>query len=295
MYFSIFIQSAKWPAAVLFCLLTYLSAIAQTVENIRTSFDQSKQLMLIYYDLKGLNYKQEIKIIPEITSGGTSLPLKSLSGDFGLVTRGGKNKTVFWDPFKEGINSLAGIQIKIKTEIKDAEIPRFWGAILQGSSTGSFGVKVMQLNRIGFFGGVRVGKKTPYYRYTVNNAGGMDYIESGVYTIGSERRLAGYVITTGPIFQMTRNMYAYLGMGYGTEQLFWQYQSYNFNKNPTGRYWALNETINRKGLTADIGAVVRVGRLLVDLGLSTIQFKSFQIIGGIGLCSKNQNRVKFFM
>lgn len=280
-----FDQNRKWRLAASLWLLTYLSAIAQTVENVHTTFDQSRQLMLINYDLKGLSYKQEIKITPYLVSSQNELPpaIKTLTGDFNWVSRGGKNKVIIWDPLKDGVNSLSGFQVKINTELRDAAIPRLWGIALQGSNSAPIGIKGIQLSRIGFFAGFRVGKLPPTYRYTVTDAGYMNYLESGVYEIGTEKRLASYAVTAGPVFQVARSTYAYIGAGYGVEQLFWNYQAYNLDKSPVSSDWALNENVNRKGVTVDAGCVLRFGRILIDLGLSTIQFKSFQITGGIGL------------
>ncbi|GEM_PF-2343774 len=284
--------SYQWFSMALFLLLTPVFSTAQMVENVRTSFDQSKQLMFIYYDVKGLNYKKEIEIIPIIKSDTASaVNIKSLSGDYGWLKKGGKNKLVVWDPFKDGVNGLEGVQIELKTEVRGAAVQKFWYGCFQGSNSAPFGLKVARLNRIGFFGGFRVGQLPPSYRYTVSNTGVMDYTESGVYEIGTERRLASYAITAGPIFQLTRNVYAYAGFGYGLERLFWKYQAYNLDRNPIGKgEWALNESINRKGFMSDVGAMIRFGRVLIDLGMSGIG-NSYQIIGGVGYSfSKNVKR-----
>ncbi len=285
------ILCSKWRLAVLFCLLAYWPATAQTVKNIRTSFDQSKQLMFIYYDLKGLNYKKEIEITPYYLSGDASLPpIKSLSGDTGWVTRGGKNKLIIWDPFKDGVTSLKDIQITLKTTPRRAEIPSYWAVALQGSNSAPVGLKVMQLSQVGFYGGFRIGKLPPSYRYTVNDEGEMKYLESGVYEFGSERRLAGYAMTAGLVYQLSRNVYIYGGGGAAVEQLFWKYQAYNLDKTLISSDWALNETINRKGITAESGVVLRFGRVTLDLGVSTIQLKSYQIIGGLGFSFVNKQK-----
>lgn len=278
------IQHTKWRLTVFLCLLAYLSATAQTIENIRTSFDQSSQLMFIYYDVKGLNYKKEIMITPKIIRGDTSpVPIKSISGDTGWLNQGGRNKLIIWDNFEDGVDSLNSVKIEIIPEVRKAVIPHYWGLALQGSNSAPFGIKIIRLNHFGVFAGFRTGKLPPAYRYTISNSGEMNYLESGVYEIGSKRRLASYAITAGPVFQMTRTIYVYTGAGYGAEQIFWEYQSFNLDKTLLGNNWALNETINRKGIVTDIGAVFRLGHVLIDLGLSTIQFKSFQITGGLGL------------
>ncbi|HRI60474.1 MAG TPA: hypothetical protein PK228_12140 [Saprospiraceae bacterium] len=278
-------QHANCRLTVFLCLLACLPAAAQTVENVDSSFDASKQLMYIYYDLKGLNYKKEIKITPYIESGdGTLTALQSISGDFGWVNKGGKNKVVIWDPFKDGITGLDSVHIKIiSSEVRDAAIPRFKGLLLHGSNSAPLGLKYMQLGRVGFYAGFRVGKWPPSYTYPVTNMGEMEYKEFGVYEIGTEKRLASYAITAGPTFQVARNIYVYAGAGYGLEQLFWEYQAYDLNKTPLDTEWALNEDIDSKGVAADAGIIMRFGRVLVDVGGGTIQFNSYQITGGIGL------------
>ncbi len=285
------IQHTKWLPAILLCLVTCLSVTAQTVENVRTTFDQSTQLMVIQYDLKGLNYKKEIKITPYIESDKAALPpMQSLSGDFGWVNEGGKNKVITWDPFKDGINSLEGIQVKITvSEVRNAVAPRFRGLVLHGSNSAPLGLKYMQLGKVGFYAAFRMGKFAPSYTYSVSDAGVIDYPNSGVYEIGTEKRLTGYAFTAGPTFRVARNVYLYVGAGYGAEQLFWKYEGYDLDKSPTGSGWALNESIDSKGIATDAGVVLRLGRLLIEAGISSIQFKSLQITGGVGLAfTKNK-------
>ncbi len=279
------IHRIKFHLALLSCILAYLPATAQTVENVRATFDQSTQLMVIRYDLKGLNYKKEIKITPYIESNNPALPeMQSLSGDFGWVNKGGKDKMITWDPFKDGINSLEGVQVKIKaSEVRNAEAPRYRGLVLHGSNSAPFGLKYMHLGKIGFFAAFRMGKFPPDYDYTVTDAGVIDYPNSGVYQIGTEKRLAGYAFTAGPTIRVARNAYLYVGAGYGVEQLFWKYQAFDLDKKPLKTAWALNENIDRKGITMDAGIIIRRGRLLLELGGSSIQFKSFQITAGVGL------------
>lgn len=286
------VHSIKWCLVACLCLLAQLPAVAQLIKNVRTSVDQSKQVMIIRYDLTGLHFKKEIKVVPYIIgSDSLASPIKSLSGDFGWVSQSGKNKEIVWDFFKDGVTSLQDIQIDIKSETRDATLPRFWGVALQGSNSAPFGVKGMQLGRLGFFASARFGKFPRSHEYMVSNAGVIDYPELGVYIIGTEKRLASYAIIAGPVFQMGRKIYGYLGAGYGAEQLYWKYKEYDLNNILLGGNWALNESINEKGLAVDTGLVIRLGRVLIDLGLNTINFKSVQIIGGLGLTFSNSKKL----
>ncbi len=264
-------------------LLCVLPGIAQTVENKRIDFDQSRQVMLIHFDVEGLNYKKAVKVTPHIKSGERLLPTtRGLSGDTAWLNRGGQHKLMVWDPFKDGVDSLKDIRVDFELAVKEVASPRFWGIAFQGSNSAPFGFKAMQLGRLGFYASVRSSGQAPPSGYTVSDAGAIDYKESGVYVITNKKRLASATFVGGPVLQVARKIYVYVGGGYGTEQLFWGYEAYNLDKNLTGSFWALNESINRKGVVIDAGATLRVGRLLFDLGMSSIQFDAFQITGGIG-------------
>ncbi len=265
------------------CLLYGLPGIAQTVENHRIDFDQSKQVMLIHFDLERLNYKKAAKVTPRIKSGQRVLPTaKGLSGDTAWLNRGGRHRLIVWDPFKDGVDSLKDIRVDFELAVREVASPRFWGIALQGSNSAPFGFKAMQLGRLGFYASVRSGGRRPSYRYTVSDVGAIDYVESGVYEIANKRRLASAAFAVGPVLQVARTVYVYGGGGYGREQLFWGYQAYNLDKKLTGSFWALNENFNRTGVVIDAGAVLRLGRMLIDLGMSSIQSNTFQITGGIG-------------
>ena len=285
MYIYTFIEAKRWQLTFLVCLLTCLKASTQTIENIRDSFDQSRQLMLIYYDLKGLDYKQEIEIIPIFTVDNARkiLPSKdNLSGDLGWVNKDGKNKLIIWDPFADSITSLRSFQVYIKTNLRKVMLPTYGLLCLQGSNSAPFGLKIMTLDRRGFFLGFRKSRSAPSYQYKVSNDGVIDYRESGIYKIGSERRLSSYALTAGKPFRLNRNVFAFIGAGYGAERLFWQYEAYNLNGELINKYWALNEKVNRKGIVIDIGVGIRKRFYMVDLGLSTINFTSFQVTASVG-------------
>lgn len=266
-----------WLAGIICSALS-----AQTVSNVRTHFDQSKQLLSIHYDVHDLNYKKEIQVLPVVVSDQKLNPVTALAGDFGWQNRGGKNKIMIWDPFKDGATQLNGLKIELTTTIRPLTPPRLWSLAWQGSNSAPFGLKLSRLLPIGFFASFRLGNLPPYALYQVSNSGVIDFKESGVYEIGEERRLASFAITGGPLFQVGRNVYLYLGVGYGLEQLFWRYKEYNLSKVLVGNNWALNEQINSKGTVIETGATIRLGRITLDLGSSSINFNSIQLTGGIG-------------
>ena len=272
------------------CIPAYWTVLAQPAhKNIAKDtafFEQSGQTYQIQYSVKKLNYRYEIKAIPEVSVHNNKILLTTmlgLSGDTGWVSRKG-DRVIVWDPRKDNVNSFKGIRVSLDTAIvRRAKLPRFWGLALHGSNSAPFGLKVIRFGQVGFFAGFRGLRFPPDYRYTIASSGYMDYKESGIYEINYENRLTGYAVTGGPVFQIARNIYAYAGVGYGVEQLYWQYQEYNLNRELIGSSWALNEAIDHKGTCIDLGAIFRLGRFFIDIGASTIQFESYQALGGIGI------------
>lgn len=286
-----------------------LHAFAQNDENARFSFDQSNQLLYIQYDLTGLNFRQEALVTPFIIDSSASDQntiirrpfdpnskrnrdslVKSVSGDVGWVKSGGKDKQIVWSPFNDGVVSFKGVKVGLLIEYRDIDYPSYWGTAYHASNSAFLGQKFFKLDKFGYFFAGRIGKPAPSYRYSTTNDGSINYLESGIYRVGTKRLLASYAVTGGIIYQLRRQLYTYAGIGIGAERLFWQYKAYNLDGIPTSDFWVLNEQINNKGIINDIGIIFRKGALVFDLGLSTIQYKSFQIIGGIGFAQKSRKK-----
>ena len=211
--------------------------------------------------------------------------MKSISGDHGVFNRNGKNKLIVWDPFQDGIGDFRNTRIDLKTNVRPIPREIYAGVMIQGSNSAPFGGKILAFNvlgRIGAYLGFRTSGKSPDYRYSVTNAGDIEYLESGVYEIGTKSLVYGSALTGGLLFPVGRNLHVYGGAGFGTERLFWEYKAYNLDKTLTGTFWALNENVDRRGAVVETGLNLRLGRLLVEAGASTVAFKSVQITGGLG-------------
>lgn len=290
------VSNLKRHTVIIMMLLFSLSALAQKVENVRTTFDQTRQLVFIDYSITGLDFhfRKELIVTPYlVTAQGDRIPLRSASGAIGVQTSNGKNKRIVWDFAKDGLYSFAGNQITLQVNIRDAAPTRYFGLMLHGSNSSPLGAKAVSLssNNKGYYLGFRLGHLPPNYRYKVFNSGIIDYPESGVYRIGSEKRLSSLAVTGGYIFQVHKNIYANVGLGYGREQLFWRYRAFNLDGDliSEAEEWALNDQINSNGLVGELGITARAGRVLMEAGLAfygiqsaTKNKQTFQITAGIG-------------
>lgn len=265
---------------------------AQELKNVRDSFDQAKQQWLIFYDLKAMGFKRSVAITPFMINAGDTIPLPKdvLSGEFGLVTRGGRSKCVRWDVFRtEGLDSLAGVKFWLEAPMK----PSFWAIEAQASNSAPFGLKIIRSAQVGFYAGFRLGKLPVDYRYRISDAGAMEYDEPGIYRVGTARRLASWAATAGGIFPVGRRTYISSGLGYGIEQLFWRYEAFGLDKEPLGNYWALNKHFNRRGLMVELSAGRRMSRRwLIGLGVSSIAGRNLQVIGSLGYIFSEKKEVQ---
>jgi len=264
---------------------------AQQVEDIRDTFDQSGQYFLLQYDLKKASFKEEVFIQPRILNAPSdSIALKSLRGDFGWVPVKGKRKTITWDPFRDGVNDIDGLQLGLEEDLptRPAVLPRYWALSWNASNSAPLGLKITRLSPIGFF----VGYRRSWYLKPLDNALTTvadqpatiaNYKTDGVYEIGEESRLCSWAATGGVVVQVARRVYVYGGVGYGAEQLYWKYDILNPDYEQINQSWVINKEINSEGVVFDAGAYLRFGRFVIDIGASTIQFNTnAQIIGGLG-------------
>jgi hypothetical protein len=102
------------PALVLFALLQFISVdfFAQRIENVASEVSGSN--IHIYYDLVDLPADQPVYVSVYVsTDGGNSYgePLKSVTGDVGMVVGPGRRKQIIWDVFSE-VDELVSESVK---------------------------------------------------------------------------------------------------------------------------------------------------------------------------------------
>jgi len=102
------------PVILLFLILTPAISIAQRIEHVHPEIEGEK--INIYYDLLGIADDQSVLVKAFMsTDGGETYgePLKSVSGDVGVVAGPGKNRCIVWDVFEE-VDELVSLNVKFK-------------------------------------------------------------------------------------------------------------------------------------------------------------------------------------
>ncbi len=97
-------------------LLTSVDCFAQRIENVHPEIEGEK--IHIYYDLVGIPAGRSVLVeIFMSTDGGKAYgePLKSVTGDVGVVVGPGRNRCIIWDVFEE-VDELVSLNVKFKVK-----------------------------------------------------------------------------------------------------------------------------------------------------------------------------------
>jgi len=97
-------------------ILTPVDCFTQRIENVHPEI--AGENIHIYYDLIGIEADQSVIVkLYMSTDGGKTYgePLKSVTGDVGVVTGPGKEKCIIWDVFDE-VDELVSVNVKFKVQ-----------------------------------------------------------------------------------------------------------------------------------------------------------------------------------
>lgn len=124
-----------------------IAATTPAVKNVRSSQNPTTKMVDIWYDLEtpvGYVYNMSV----EATSGGMSLPTKSISGDLGLV-KAGKNKHIVWRAPTDWPNHKASdVVVSVKAELANAN-PNNYYAITAGYIAFAYESGLMRMGQFG--------------------------------------------------------------------------------------------------------------------------------------------------
>ena len=106
-------------------ILTSVNCFAQKIENVHPEIAGEK--INIYYDLTGIEADQSVIIqVFMSTDGGDTYgdPLKSVTGDVGVVVGPGKGRCIIWDVFEE-VDELVSVNVKFKVKADLLQTERY--------------------------------------------------------------------------------------------------------------------------------------------------------------------------
>ena len=103
---------------------------------------------------------------------------------------------------------------------------------------------------------------------------GGDYDGKKPFFDENAKKKSRFSITGGYICRFAKPIYGFIGAGYGQRTLAWQ---------TTDGEWVKNTDHSASGITAEVGAILRIGKVGLSLSYQTISFKYHEAGLGLGL------------
>ena len=240
-------------------LLACVSLHAQEVRDV--TFKSVGNTIEICYRLQHLPPRQYawIEIYYSLDDGKNwQGPLKRIAGDVGRVEYGGK-KRVVWDVFSEleKINGILAFEVRASVEEKEERGENI--LLYSLSETAPLWLMFARVCRWGWF--VRL-------KTDVRSCSGYDYECN----------------RSGIINRDFREMYYFVGGGYGQRRVQWRASLYKYVDDSKMRdLWLQCEPDSFSGVELDGGVIFRYRRLCLSAGMSGINGKFWELSGGLGI------------
>ena len=260
------------------------AAKAQKISN--TQFEQKGNSIVVSYTLSELDIDKSAFIDLYVsTNGGKNFngPLKSVAGDVGLVSTVG-SKNISWKVFEEYSDLEGDIVFEVRATIKNKPVQAENLVAYNISGTSFIGLTYARVGRWGWYARVKTSGSSASSDYTTTNTMIPDYDGDGYYKYTDKTKRSRMGITVGVMHRLNRNYYLYAGGGFGSRKLVWNAEEFSYTDNSKiGEIWAEHEDKSASGPEIEFGIIRRLGRFNISLGANAVNFKFFEVNGGIGL------------
>jgi hypothetical protein len=271
------------PVLVLLLFLLLSGVSAQNVKEVTSEVKDSK--VYIHYMLDAKFYN-EFKISLFVSrDNGQSFegPLKEVSGDIGKVTTKGV-KTIVWDAMKEMPFVSETLVFDVRAEIVRSAPKKSFFLMYVGNATTYFGLRAGMIGRVGFYAELR-GNLSAFNsgKYSYNDSI-VNYDKPNYYNFTGSNGYAAFSILAGINYQPTKNLFLYLGAGYGKEDYLMEIEEFSYeNDAKIGTSYVKYDEYSNSGLEIDIGLMYRIKKLMLSAGGTMINFNTFGWTAGIGI------------
>ncbi len=240
----------------------------------------------VYFDISSLKNYQEISTVEFYVSrdGGDHFegPLKEISGDVQPGLRNGQY-TMVWDVMKE--MPLVEEDLIFDVKITTAKAKKSLMISLQGNTVTPLGLRIGQLGKLGWYVEGRASLlATQSPSFTYENEKIIDYDQPGYYQFNGSKGFNAWSAVAGVTYQLTWNLFINAGVSYGVENYMYEINNYSYEAdNKTGNSWVKDADYSYSGFELDAGLIFKYKKLIVNGGVTSINFKVFNWGAGIGL------------
>lgn len=254
-----------------------------TVSNVYT--EQKDNKIHVHYHLGGRFYQKSRISLHVSFDRGRSFegPMQKVSGDTGYMARKG-DKLIIWDALAESDIIEDTLMFEVRNDVEDNRPQNRWFIQYCGNTMTYLGLRGGMAGIVGFYGELRTNTRpAAWAEYTEKN-GNIEYTGTGYFETTGVEGYSALSVLGGIIYQPARNLYLYLGAGYGKENYVRQINTYSYESGQlTGTTWVKVDGYCSSGLEIDAGLMVKIKRVLLSAGVTEISFKSFNWTLGAGI------------
>lgn len=269
---------------VIFIFVSHISK-SQTIENIQHKRDANK--ILITYSITQAKFYQSfnIEVYISFDEGENFVgPLKAIDGDVGENISAGKNKRIYWDVFREFDQLKGEIIFDIRAKVVK-NIDKKYFIVYQANNITPFGLKIGHVGLFGWYVSAFANTNMYIYDYEYDNDIVQEYPVDQYYEITDEKKYARYSIVAGVNYQIFKNLYFDIGLGYGYKELILQIDEYAYNNNEyLQQSYIKNVSESYGGLEFESGLMYKWNNFVFSGGINTLNFKRLDWNIGIGYC-----------
>ncbi len=157
--------------------------------------------------------------------------------------------------------------------------------LYNGSLIAPYGLTIGLLGKTGLYISGRSNLVFDKAMYTYNSDGTWynDFTNSEYYVFNDTEKIKRFSITAGITQQLKRNIFAYIGGGYGVKETFWEIDLFSYSDDQkTGKEYVLNSENSYSGFESEVGIIFRFNKVLISLGYTNVIFKHSNLTLGLG-------------
>lgn len=234
-----------------------------------------KELVVDYQIQLGSNVQScEVEVLLNVNGKALKTYDKDdMTGDFGKIKSSGSKQVRF--NVEKMKQLLAGMDISFTLNVKNKDV--IDDEILAMASASvfpqlSYGLMLGYVKKFGGYVKFRSNFASAAPSYVCTSGG--EVSGGGLFWASGGQVKTRMQATGGLLVRVSRNIYPYVGAGYGNRGVYWE--DYKGN-------WAEVVDYSCKGVAAEAGLICKIGPLAVSAGVSTTAFKYIEAEVGIGV------------
>ncbi|AMS25757.1 hypothetical protein AEM51_00760 [Bacteroidetes bacterium UKL13-3] len=263
-----------------------LNTYAQTVTITNTEIIENQTKVLISYDISPVDDDKiyTTSLFLSMDGGVTFQPLKAVTGNIGeLKQLPLYTQKAVWEIFKDVAELSGAVKFEIRLTTKSIPLPLKQVVFYHYGLSAPVGFTYARFRKIGWYASIKSNFKSGSSDYEASEKGLTNYEGNGSWQIGAESKVTRFALTGGCVYKLKRNIYAYGGLGFGSRNLLWSYNTFNADDTADGSGFAKVSETSYNGIEIEAGLMYYVHpKVPVSFSINTINGGFWDVNFGFG-------------